>query len=323
MRADRLLSILLLLQTHPRLTGRELAARLEVSERTIHRDMESLSAAGVPVVAERGAGGGWSLLESYRTNLTGLNLAEIQTLLIAAPAHLMTDLGLRQASEAALIKLLAALPDEHSRHDAAFMRQRIHIDGAGWQQEPELVEWLPTVQEALWQERKLQISYQRGEGTSAERLVDPLGLVAKGHIWYLVANVEAQTRTYRISRIQSAQIADESSRRPPDFDLAAFWKESSAQFKANLPRYCATFRVDPAIVPDMRYAGHIENISSPDADDWITVDVRFDVELEARAYALGFGGQLEVLSPSELRDTVLRLAHEVIGQHAEVMNNGA
>jgi len=315
MRADRLLSILLLLQTHPRLTGRELAARLEVSERTIHRDMESLSAAGVPVVAERGAGGGWSLLESYRTNLTGLNLAEIQTLFIAAPAHLMSDLGLRQASETALIKLLAALPGERSRRDAAFMRQRIHIDGAGWQQEPELVEWLPVVQEALWQEHKLHITYERGDGTCTERLLDPLGLVAKGRIWYLVANVDEQTRTYRISRIQNAHLSDEPSLRPPDFDLAAFWKESSAQFKANLPRYCTTFRVDPAIVPDMRYAGHIEGLSSSDDDGWITADMRFDVELEARAYALGFGGQLEVLSPLDLRDTVLRLAHEVIHHH--------
>ncbi len=316
MRADRLLSILLLLQTHTRLTGRELAARLEVSERTIHRDMESLSAAGVPVVAERGAGGGWSLLESYRTNLTGLNLAEVQSLFIAAPSHLMADLGLRQASETALIKLLASLPGERSRHDAAFMRQRIHIDGAGWQQEPELVEWLPVVQEALWQERKLHINYHRNDGELAERLVDPLGLVAKGRIWYLVANVEGQTRSYRISRIQAAKVADESAERPPDFDLAAFWKESSAQFKANLPRYCATFRVDPAIVSDMRYAGHIERQSSPEADGWITVEVRFDVELEARAYALGFGGQLEVLSPLELRDTVLRLAHDVINRYA-------
>jgi predicted DNA-binding transcriptional regulator YafY len=318
MRADRLLSILLLLQTHPRLTGRELATRLEVSERTIHRDMESLSAAGVPVVAERGAGGGWSLLESYRTNLTGLNLAEIQTLLIAAPAHLMSDLGLRQASETALIKLLAALPGERSRHDAAFMRQRIHIDGAGWNQEPELVEWLPVVQEALWQERKLHMTYQRGDGTGAERLVDPLGLVAKGRIWYLVAHVDEQTRTYRISRIQFARLADEAAQRPADFDLAAFWKESSAQFKANLPRYCATFRVDPAIIPDVPYTGHIEKMSAPDADGWITVDVRFDVELQARAYALGFGAQLEVLSPPELRDVVLRIAHEVIERYTEV-----
>jgi len=278
--------------------------------------MESLSTAGVPVVAERGAGGGWSLLESYRTNLTGLNLAEIQTLFIAAPAHLMSDLGLRQASETALIKLLAALPGERSRRDAAFMRQRIHIDGAGWQQEPELVEWLPTVQEALWQERKLHMTYQRTDGTAAERLVDLLGLVAKGRIWYLVANVDEQTRTYRISRIQSAQVMDEPAQRPSDFDLAASWKESSAQFKANLPRYCATFRVDPAILPDMRYAGHIEQIAPADANGLITVEVRFDVELQARAYALGFGGQLEILSPLELRDTVLRLAHEVIQRHA-------
>jgi predicted DNA-binding transcriptional regulator YafY len=269
-------------------------------------------------MAERGAGGGWSLLESYRTNLTGLNLTEIQSLFIAAPAHLMADLGLRQASEAALIKLLAALPGERSRRDAAFMRQRIHIDGAGWQQEPELVEWLPVVQEALWQERKLLINYQRNDDTSVDRLIDPLGLVAKGRIWYLVASVEGQTRTYRVSRIQAAQIADEPAERPPDFDLAAFWKESSSQFKANLPRYCATFRVDPTIASDMRYAGHIEHLSSPDGDGWITVEMRFDVELEARAYALGFGSQLEVLSPLELRDTVLRLAFEVINHHTNV-----
>ena len=147
-------------------------------------------------------------------------------------------------------------------------------------------------------------------------MVIPLGLVAKGRIWYLVANVDQQTRTYRISRIQSAQIVDETAQRPPDFDLAAFWKESSAQFKANLPRFCATFRVDPAILSDMRYAGHIEYISAPDDNELITVEVRFDVELQARAYALGFGSQLEVLSPLELRDSVLRLAHEVIERHA-------
>ncbi len=317
MRADRLLSILLLLQTHARLTGRELATRLEVSERTIHRDMEALSAAGVPVVAERGAGGGWSLLESYRTNLTGLNLAEIQALFIAAPTHLMNDLGLRQASERALIKLLAALPGERSRHDAAFMRQRIHIDGAGWQQEPELVEWLPVIQEALWQERKLLLHYERSDGTTAERLVDPLGLVAKGRIWYLVANVEGQTRTYRVSRIQKAALQDGSVLRPPDFDLAAFWVDSSAQFKANLPRYCATFHVDPDIFHDMRYAGQIENIYSPDADGWIKVDMRFEIELQARAFALGFGGQLEVVAPSELRDRVLTLAQAIVSR----MNN--
>lgn len=312
MRADRLLSILLLLQTHERLTGRELATRLEVSERTIHRDMEALSAAGVPVVAERGAGGGWSLLESYRTNLTGLNLSEIQALFVAVPAHLMNDLGLQQASERALIKLLAALPGERSRHDAAFMRQRIHIDGASWKQEPELVEWLPVIQDSLWQERRLLMSYQRSDGTTAERLVDPLGLVAKGRIWYLVADVEGQTRTYRVSRIQKAELQDEPIIRPLDFDLAAFWVESSAQFKANLPRYCATFHVDPEIIHDMQYAGQIEYISPLDAEGWLNVEMRFEIELQARAFALGFGGQLDVIAPAELRETVLKLAQATV-----------
>lgn len=315
MRADRLLSILLLLQTNTRLTGRELATRLEVSERTIHRDMEALSTAGVPVIAERGAAGGWSLLESYRTNLTGLNLSEIQALFVAAPSHLMTDLGLRQASETALIKLLASLPGDRSRHDAAFMRQRIHIDGAGWNQEPEQVDWLPAVQEALWQERKLFLSYQRNDETVVDRLVDPLGLVAKGRIWYLVASVDDQTRTYRISRIQDAEITHEVSERPADFDLPAFWKESMSDFKANLPRYCVTFCVNPAILHEMRYMGHIEHVHPAAHDGWQAVEMRFDVELQARAFALGFGGQLIVLSPHELRETVLRLAGEVLNQH--------
>lgn len=320
MRADRLLSILLLLQTHRRLTGRELAARLEVSERTIHRDMEALSAAGVPVVAERGAGGGWSLLESYRTNLTGLNLPEIQALFIPTPSHLVNDLGLHQASEQALIKLLAALPGERSRHDAAFVRERIHIDGAGWRQEAELVEWLPLVQEALWQDRKLLLGYERSDGTVAERTVDPLGLVAKGRIWYLVANVEGQTRTYRVSRIQQAQIQDEAAVRPPDFDLAAFWAESSAQFKANLPRYCAAFRVHPDIVSEIAYMGHVEHIHPADEDGWIKVEMRFEIELQARAYALGFGDRLEVVTPTELRKTVLQMAEAIIAREREAIS---
>src|SRR5438874_11494791 len=130
MRADRLLSILLILQVHQRITARELSKRLEVSERTIHRDMEALGAAGVPVYAERGTGGGWVLSEAYQTNLTGLNEAEIQSLFLANPPHLLADLGLRQASEGALIKLLAALPSI-SRRDAEFARQRLHVDGAG------------------------------------------------------------------------------------------------------------------------------------------------------------------------------------------------
>ena len=135
MRADRLVSIMLLLQVQRRITAAELAKRLEVSERTIHRDMDALSGAGVPVFAERGNGGGWSLMEAYRTNLTGLNHSEIQSLFVTNPPQLLSDLGLHQASQAALIKLLAALPSM-SRRDAEQARQRIHIDTAGWRNSP-------------------------------------------------------------------------------------------------------------------------------------------------------------------------------------------
>jgi predicted DNA-binding transcriptional regulator YafY len=151
MRADRLLSILLLLQVHRRMTAHELAKHLEVSERTIHRDMEALSTTGIPVTAERGNGGGWSLLESYRTNLTGLSLSEIQALFLTTPTTILADLGLHKASEAALIKLFAALPSL-SRHAAEYARQRIYVDATGWNRAEEAVPTLPTLQEAIWQE---------------------------------------------------------------------------------------------------------------------------------------------------------------------------
>src|SRR5215469_12044094 len=178
MRADRLLSILLLLQVHRRITAGELARRLEVSERTIHRDMEALGIAGIPVVAERGIGGGWSLMEEYRTNLTGLNKAEIQALFLAGPSRLLADLGLEKASDAALIKLLAALPSTN-RNDAEYVRQRIHFDVTGWHRADDGVPFLPALQQAIWRERKVLLTYQRGgDCGSVERLADPLGLVA-------------------------------------------------------------------------------------------------------------------------------------------------
>jgi predicted DNA-binding transcriptional regulator YafY len=318
MRADRLLSILLLLQVHSRLTARELAKRLEVSERTIHRDMEALSIAGVPVMAERGIGGGWCLLEEYRTNLTGLTEAEIQTVFLMQPSRLLADLGLHQASEAALIKLFAALP-RFSRRSAEYVRQRIHVDTASWHRPDETVPYLSTLQDAIWQERKLQLSYLRNDDTTVERLVEPLGLVAKGSIWYLIASVEGEMRTYRVSRIQCATITEQSFVRPPDFDLAAYWEQSSAQFKANLPRYAAMVRVSPTILSYMRHVSRYARIIStqpPDADGWIPLSMQFEGEHNAREYILGFGPLIEVLEPPELREKVVQAAESVIALYA-------
>jgi predicted DNA-binding transcriptional regulator YafY len=319
MRADRLLSILLLLQVHRRLTARELAQRLEVCERTIHRDMEALSGAGIPVVAERGIGGGWMLLEEYQTKLTGLTEAEIQALFLTRPAHLLADLGLHQAGEAALIKLLAAIPSI-SRRDAEYVRQRIHVDTAGWHPSEENIAALPMLQEAIWQERKVHLIYQRGSDTTVERVVDPLGLVAKGSVWYLVAAVDDDIRVYRVSRIQDARVADQPCTRPPGFDLAAYWSQSSALFVAALPRYPVTVRIAPEALRQIRRAGRyarIEQAEEPDADGWIKLHLLFEMEETACGYLLSLGTRVEILEPQDLREKILQLARNVLASYGE------
>lgn len=314
MRADRLISILLLLQVHRRMTARDLARRLEVSERTVHRDMESLSMAGIPVYAERGVGGGWALVDEYRTNLTGLKREEIQALFLTQPHQLLADLGLEKASDAALMKLFAAIPSTN-RGDAEYARQRIHIDVTGWHRPDEAITFLPLIQQAVWQERRLEITYDRGECDAVERVVDPLGLVAKGSVWYLVSSVEGEMRSYRVSRIRNARMTDEICARPEGFDLARFWEQSTARFKASLPRYAATVRVSPEIFPRLGFAGRfarIEKTSEPDEEGWRTVDIRFDAEEIACEYVLGFGPQIEVIEPESLGEKVTEMARSVI-----------
>jgi predicted DNA-binding transcriptional regulator YafY len=314
MRADRLFSIVLLLQSYRQLTARDLARRLEVSERTIHRDMDALSGAGIPVVAERGTGGGWSLLGEYRTNLTGLSESEVQSLFVTQPSRLLADLNLEKASEGALLKLLAAMPAPH-RRGAEYARQRIHVDVTGWARPQETVPLLHTLQDAIWQGRRVRMNYGRGECGASERVVDPLGLVAKGSVWYLVAAVGEDVRSYRVSRIESVEILDAPSERPPDFDLAKFWEESSERFRANLPRYRVRARVRREVVHRLRLAGRfarVEEVGEAAADGWAEVRLRFDVEEMACEYALGFGTQLEVLEPERLRAKVLAAAREVV-----------
>src|ERR1044071_3389822 len=263
MRSDRLLSIMLLLQIHRRLTARELARRLEVSERTIHRDMDALSTAGVPVTALRGTGGGWALVAGYRTNLTGLNAAGGQTLFAGLPASLLADLGLERDSDAAHVKLLAALP-EASRADAEYARRRVHVDVAGGGgAADEQVPHLHTVQEAVWRGRKLFFTYGGDCGVAAERLVDPLGLVAKGGVWYLVARAsDGEVRSYRVSRVSGARVSEEACERPEGFDLAAVWAGSVARFKSGGPRFGATFRAHKSVLHLLPYAGRSEEHTS-------------------------------------------------------------
>lgn len=310
MRADRLLSIVLLLQTHHQMTSRDLASRLEVSERTIHRDMEALSGAGIPVVAARGSGGGWSLLGEYRTTLTGLTEAEIQSLFVTKPTKLLADLHLEKAADGAQLKLLASLPSAF-RQGAERARQRIHIDVSGWSKREEAIPFLPILQEALWLERKLNIKYERGENSDpVERLLSPLGLVAKGSVWYLVASVDGSVRSYRVSRISHAGILDEPAPIPSDFNLADYWEQSATTFKSSVPNYLATFWVSPTVVLRLNFAGRFARVNETDETDargWKKVHVGFDVEEMACEYAVSFGPNLEVIEPLALREKVVAM----------------
>lgn len=318
MRADRLLSIVLLLQAHQQLTARDLAARLEVSERTIHRDMEALSGAGIPVVAARGLGGGWSLLGEYRTDLTGLTETEIQSLFVTRPAKLLSDLRLEQAADGALLKLLASLPSA-SRQGAERARQRIHIDVSGWSRQEEAVPSLPVLQEALWLEQKLRFTYERGPDCEAvQRLVAPYGLVAKGSVWYLVGSVEGQVRSYRVSRISQAEVLNEHATIPQDFDLKRYWEETSLLFKATLPNYAARFWVAPSAWPRLRFAGRFARVTETDEVDlrgWRKAIVGFDVEEMACEYAMSFGPNLEVIEPATLREKVVTMVQATLDSY--------
>jgi predicted DNA-binding transcriptional regulator YafY len=318
-RADRLLSLLMLLQVHRRMTARELAERLEVSERTVYRDLDALSAAGVPVYAQRGAGGGCLLPDGYRTNLTGLNEPEVQALVLAAPARVLADLGLREAGEAAVLKLLAALP-ARAQQGAAQVRGRVHVDATGWSRPDEAVPHLPTLLEAVWQEHKVRLLYRRSERDEPfERVVDPLGLVAKGSVWYLIAGVGGDLRTYRVSRVVGAAVLNEPAVRPGEFDLAAHWAASSERFVANIPRVRATLRVRPALLARLRAFWRYARVERDDepVDGWARVEATFDGDLDAAFRdVLQLAPDVAVLDPPELRTRILDAARELAALHA-------
>ena len=234
MRADRLLSALLLLQARGQMTGRDLAQKLEVSERTVHRDMEALSAAGVPVFALRGAHGGWQLDEDWRTQVPGLDEAELRALLMAQPRSL-GDKRLAAAADRAIGKLMAALPLS-MRARAASIRDRLFVDTTGWRGTTENLSMLAVVQDAVSLDRKLAFWYWRAGRERVERTVDPLGLVAKGSTWYLFAKTDHGFRTYRVSRMEEARMLDLPCERPANFNLETAWKLSAEEFRDEVNR---------------------------------------------------------------------------------------
>jgi predicted DNA-binding transcriptional regulator YafY len=304
MRADRLLSTLLLLQAHGRMSGRELADRLEVSSRTVHRDMEALSASGVPVFALRGARGGWRLDEHWSTQVPALEEAELRALLMAQP-RVIGDTRLAAAAERAMAKLMAALPVP-MRARAASMRQRLYVDTTAWRGSTENVALLPIVQEAVARDRRLKMKYRKAGREVVERVVDPLGLVAKGSTWYMVAKTPKGLRTFRVSRIEKAQVLNLPVRRPADFDLVAFWKTSTEQFQQAWTRYEATLRMEPNAASWVRMCRMVApDAKQADRDGWLRLKIQFENEEEACFWVMGLGARVEVIEPEALREKVL------------------
>ncbi|WP_134682741.1 helix-turn-helix transcriptional regulator [Brevibacillus migulae] len=314
MRADRLLSILLLLQKHGQMTTSQLAAQLEVSVRTMHRDLEALSSAGFPIYAERGKLGGWRLLEQYQTKLTLLGMDELPALFLPIPLPLLRDLGMEKDVQLARLKLLETLP-EKQRSNAESIHQRIYIDTGNWHAKEEDLSRLPLLQTAIWEERLLVIHYARADREQRERIVSPLGLVAKGNVWYLIAMAENDVRTYRVNRITDAKLLDERFVRPEAFDLRAYWEDSSRQFVERLPQYHVVARVQDSIIDQLSYAGRyplITLVEERDETGWLTLSLQFQIEHEACAFLMGFGSKIEVLKPHALRERISRLAEELL-----------
>ncbi len=316
MRADRLLSILLLLQARGRMTAQELAKRMEVSVRTIYRDMDALSAAGVPVYAERGPGGGCALMDSYRTTLTGLTEEEVRALFMLGIPTPLTELGVDQEVRSALLKLSASLPVGR-RQDEERARQRVHLDPTGWFQVRRPVPLLATIQRALWDDRWLRLTYRLPFETQVQRMVEPYGLVAKGTDWYLICGQGQRTRVHRVATMVEASLTNEHFSRPADFDLVHFWQAWCEEAEANHPHYPVTLCVAPQLVPYLthHFGADISDKlreTGPASDrGWITLTLSFDTLEDARQRILGCGGAIEVLEPAALRQSILDFAQQI------------
>ncbi|MEO0564886.1 MAG: YafY family protein [Chloroflexota bacterium] len=313
MRADRLLSIMLILQAQGKTTTLALAEKLEVSRRTILRDIDALSIAGVPVHADAGHGGGVYLDEHYRVSLTGFNEAEVRALFVSAQPGPLRDVGLGRASEDTLLKLFAALPSLH-RQEAERMKQRILLDPAAWWPQGGTLTYLETLKAAVFDSHRVQVRYERGDGSIVERTLEPYSLVAKASVWYVIAMRDNELRTYRASRFIWVEILNEHFERDAEFSLADYWSTQVADFLANMPSFAFTLRLKAKSLRLLKiYAegGYVVREASHDGAE-LTVDVSLTSLEEACMIVLGLGTDAEIIEPDELREAVLNQAQQMV-----------
>jgi predicted DNA-binding transcriptional regulator YafY len=324
-RASRLLSILLTLTVRGRVSAAHLAEELEVSLRTIYRDVDALSAAGVPVYCTRGRTGGVQLLDGYRTRLTGMTGDEADALFLSGIPGAAADLGLGSVLAATQLKLLAALPPD-LRERAARIRDRFYLDAPGWLRENDAPPFLATIAEAVWTQRCIDVRYERANRVVVDRVLAPLGLVLKAGTWYLVARpVDPDgrgPRTYRVSRVHAAAVRDEEFDRPRGFDLETFWADYQRGYEKRVYSGTALIRLSPAGRELLFLVGPIASrraraeMSEPDATGWTRTRVPIESVRHGHHALLQLGEHVEVLEPLELRELIAASARELVRRYA-------
>jgi predicted DNA-binding transcriptional regulator YafY len=318
MRASRLVSIILLLQTRGRMTAAALAAELEVSVRTIYRDIGSLHGAGIPLYGDAGTDGGYRLLEGYRTRLTGMTAAEAEALALAGLPGPAAELGLGGVLAAAQLKLDAAMPAE-MRTRAAMIRERFHLDTPGWYSDGDSVPYLAAVAGAVWTQQRIEVRYRRWRApTDVTRILDAHGIVLKAGKWYLVARGDSGMRTYRVNQILDLALLDQHFERAAGFDLASYWTAGITEFRAGLYQGEATIRLSPAgreRLGDLYDADFVHAVaataSDPGTGGWVTAVVPIESLRSAETGFLRLGADVEVLAPAELRTRMSAVARSL------------
>ena len=322
MKASRLLSILMLLQARGRMTAAMLAQAMEVSQRTILRDIDQLSAAGVPLWGERGRQGGFQLREGWSTQLTGMTEPEANALLLAGLPGPATELGLGAAAASARLKMVASLPSAW-REQADRVGQRLHIDPVDWYRAQDTPKFLRVVADAVWHGRRLSVDYDSWRGT-ARRELEPLGLVLKAGAWYLVAATVDRdgVRIYRLASLRDLKTSGRTFKRPRGFDLARTWQESAARFESTLRQLQARVRVSPRGLTWLINA-RTQVVAAPAVatarlgrPDWHEVLMPIESIEQGARQLLGFGAEIEVVEPAELRAELLRQVRALMALYA-------
>ncbi len=316
MKADRLISILMLLQIHNQLTASNLAKRLEVSVRTIYRDIESLSSLGIPIFTDRGSNGGIKLLGDYKTTLSGLSNNELYSLFAPISDKILEDLGIEKVHENTLLKLLGG-SSQNQIDEIKNFQNYIYIDMQTWSENPIKIDKdiLSILQNGIWKHTILEIIYRKPNETK-EVILKPLGLVCKRGVWYLIGENNDIIKTYKVINIEYATSTNKSFNRPNDFNLEEYWKLSTDNFKSNIPKYTFTFKVNNSIINHIKERQCINIINTVVESDKIYLDISFEAMFQGVEFAFAYGNDIEIIHPVEAIAELRKKSLEIINLYS-------